>query len=74
MTVASEQCVIVGVIRTVRTVKGEVRERGFMEMSGRLTTDREPKVNGCSGSEIGEIRSETGCQNQIKRFKASQAV
>lgn len=66
MTVAREQCVIVGVTRTVTVVMagssdgldsevgGRVDER---VMSGRLTTDREPRVRGCSGSWIGAMRS-----------------
>lgn len=54
---AREQCVIVGVMRTVSTVRGEVGVRGLREMSGRLTTEREPRVRGCSGSEMGAMRS-----------------
>ncbi len=65
MTVAREQCVIVGVTRTVTVVMagreglesevgGRVEER---VMSGRLTTEREPRVRGCSGSWIGAMRS-----------------
>ena len=54
---ASEQCVMVGVMRTVTVVRGEVGVKGVMEMSGRLMTPREPKVRGCSGSEILEMRS-----------------
>lgn len=63
MTVAKEQWVIVGVIKTVRTVKGELGASGLISMSGRLTTEREPRVKGCSGSEMGAIRSGCGaCQ------------
>ena len=29
-------------------------------MSGKLTTDNEPSVKGCSGSEIGDMRSRKG--------------
>ena len=29
-------------------------------MSGRLTTERDPSVRGCSGSEMGEIKSTEG--------------
>lgn len=41
---------------------GEVEEeeggkRGVRWMSGRLTTEREPRVRGCSGSVIGAMRS-----------------
>lgn len=71
ITVASEQCVIVGVTSTVtvvicgcpllplgdREVGGRVGER---EMSGRLTTEREPRVRGCSGSWMGAMRSVRG--------------
>ncbi len=40
---------------------GEVGEaEGRMWMSGRLTTAREPRERGCSGSEIVEIRSVRG--------------
>ena len=61
MTVASEQCVMVGVIRT-STRERELRgERGLMWMSGRLMTDSEPRVRGCSGSDMVEIKSAT-CQ------------
>lgn len=61
MTVAREQCVIVGVMRTVKVVSGDAEpfsgKVGVRKMSGRLTTDKEPSVRGCSGSEIWEIRS-----------------
>jgi hypothetical protein len=58
MTVASEQCVIVGVISTRTVLMGECREvGGMMRISGRLTTAREPRERGCSGSEIVEMRS-----------------
>jgi hypothetical protein len=57
--VAREQWFTVGVSSTVRRFRGEdVPSRsGDMCMSGRLTTAREPSERGCSGSEIGDIRS-----------------
>jgi hypothetical protein len=62
ITVASEQWVMVGVIST-RTVlideRGEVG--GCMWISGRLTTAREPRESGCSGSEMDEMRSSMHC-------------
>lgn len=64
MTVASEQWVMVGVMRTVTVRRGEVRsgfeDRGAMWMSGRETTASEPRDRGCSGSEMVEIRSGWG--------------
>jgi hypothetical protein len=62
MTVASEQCVIVGVISTATWTivfgEGAPREgEGVMWMSGRLMTDNCPRETGCSGSDIVEIRS-----------------
>ncbi len=58
---AREQCVIVGVIRTVRVVRGDAApfsgKVGLRCMSGRLTTEREPSVRGCSGSVICAMRS-----------------
>ena len=67
---AREQCVIVGVTRTVTVVRAgrvvvvaveEGREDGgrvgVRVMSGRFTTEREPRVRGCSGSWIGAMRS-----------------
>ena len=61
ITVAREQCVIVGVMRTVSVVSGDDEPLsgnvGVREMSGRLTTESEPRVRGCSGSEILEMRS-----------------
>ena len=61
ITVAREQCVIVGVMRTVSVVSGDdgpcSGNVGVRKMSGRLTTESEPRVNGCSGSDMGEIRS-----------------
>ena len=67
MTVAREQCVIVGVTRTVTVVicgevdgKEEGGRVGVREMSGRLTTEREPRVSGCSGSWIWAMRSMRG--------------
>ena len=52
---------MVGVMRTVRVVSGDAApfsgKVGVRWISGRLTTEREPSVRGCSGSEIGEIRS-----------------
>lgn len=56
MTVASEQCVIVGVTSTVRVVRLVVGDV-VRWMSGRLTTDKEPRVRGCSGSAMGAMRS-----------------
>ena len=35
--------------------------RGERWMSGRLTTEREPRVRGCSGSVIGAMRSVERC-------------
>lgn len=35
-------------------------KRGVRWMSGRLTTEREPRVRGCSGSVIGAMRSGYG--------------
>lgn len=58
MTVAREQCVIVGVTRTVTVWRGEVGERRLIWMSGNDTTAREPRERGCSGSEMVEIRSD----------------
>ena len=61
ITVAREQCVIVGVMRTVSVVSGDDEpfsgNVGVREMSGRLTTESEPRVSGCSGSDMGEMRS-----------------
>lgn len=65
MTVAREQWVIVGVTRTVTVVMAgsedlESEEDGRVDvrvMSGRLTTEREPRVRGCSGSWIDAMRS-----------------
>lgn len=58
MTVASEQCVMVGVISTTTVLMFEWGdEGGRMWMSGRLTTAREPSDSGCSGSEMDDMRS-----------------
>ena len=61
ITVAREQCVIVGVMRTVSVVSGDDEpcsgNVGVRKISGRLTTESEPRVRGCSGSEMLEIRS-----------------
>ena len=60
IAVASEQWVMVGVISTRTLVKVLVLGRagdGLICMSGRLTTASEPRVRGCSGSEIVEMRS-----------------
>lgn len=61
MTVAREQWVMVGVTRTVSVVRGEADpfsgKVGDKCMSGRLTTERDPSVRGCSGSEMGAMRS-----------------
>ena len=61
ITVAREQWVMVGVIRTVSVVRGDAEpfsgKVGVRWISGRLTTERDPSVRGCSGSEIGEMRS-----------------
>lgn len=58
---AREQCVIVGVMRTVSVVSGDDEPLsgnvGAREISGRLTTESEPRVRGCSGSEMLEMRS-----------------
>ena len=58
---AREQCVIVGVMRTVSVVSGDDEPLsgnvGVKKISGRLTTESEPRVRGCSGSEMLEIRS-----------------
>jgi hypothetical protein len=59
MTVAREQCVIVGVTSTTTVLIDEWGEvGGCIWMSGRLTTASEPSERGCSGSEIDEMRSE----------------
>lgn len=58
MTVAREQCVTVGVISTTTVLmeeRGEVG--GWMWISGRFTTAREPRDSGCSGSEMDDIKS-----------------
>ena len=52
---ASEQCVIVGVISTKTVCRSRVR--GLIWMSGRFTTAREPRERGCSGSEMVDMRS-----------------
>jgi hypothetical protein len=57
MTVASEQCVIVGVSNTVTVVRPGEGAAGVSKMSESDTTAREPNVSGCSGSEIVEMRS-----------------
>ena len=61
ITVAREQCVIVGVMRTVSVVSGDDEpfsgKVGVRKISGRLTTESEPRVRGCSGSEMLEMRS-----------------
>lgn len=61
ITVAREQCVMVGVTRTVSVVSGDNEPLsgnvGVRKISGRLTTESEPRVKGCSGSEMGEMRS-----------------
>ncbi len=62
ITVAREQWVMVGVMSTVSVVRGDAapfsENVGVRWMSGRLTTESEPRDKGCSGSEICEIRSE----------------
>lgn len=69
MTVANEQCVIVGVISTT-TVLIEERgdEGGRIRMSGRFTTAREPSESGCSGSEMDEMRSTAGEKQMSARL------
>lgn len=60
IAVASEQCVMVGVISTSTRVKVSVLGRageGVIWMSGKLTTASDPRVRGCSGSEMVEMRS-----------------
>lgn len=58
MTVASEQWVMVGVMRTVHWVRWEDGGgRGRRVISGRLTTESEARVKGCSGSVMGAMRS-----------------
>ena len=61
MTVAREQCVIVGVMRTVSVVSGDDEplsgKVGVRKISGRLPPESEPSVKGCSGSEMFEMRS-----------------
>ena len=58
ITVAKEQCVIVGVISTTTVLTWDCGEDGcLMWMSGRFTTASDPKDKGCSGSEILEIKS-----------------
>ena len=48
-------------MRTVSVVRGDddpfSGKVGVRKISGRLTTESEPRVRGCSGSEMGEIRS-----------------
>ena len=48
-------------MRTVSVVSGDdeplSENVGVRKISGRLTTDNEPRVRGCSGSEMLEIRS-----------------
>ena len=52
---------MVGVMRTVSVVRGDASplsgKVGVKWISGRLTTESEPRVRGCSGSAIGEMRS-----------------
>lgn len=63
MTVARLQWVIVGVMRTVTVRRGESGEEGRvleMKISGRLTTAREARERGCSGSWMVEMRSVGG--------------
>lgn len=52
---------MVGVTRTVSVVSGDNEPLsgnvGVRKISGRLTTESEPRVKGCSGSEMGEMRS-----------------
>lgn len=52
---------MVGVMRTVSVVSGDDEPLsgnvGVREISGRLTTESEPRVRGCSGSEMLEMRS-----------------
>ena len=61
ITVAREQWVMVGVTRTVKVVRGDAAPLsgnvGERCISGRLTTEREPSVRGCSGSDMGAMRS-----------------
>ncbi len=59
MTVARLQWVMVGVISTRTVEMGEVEEEvgRVMWMSCSWTTEREPRERGCSGSEMGEMRS-----------------
>lgn len=72
MTVASEQCVIVGVISTSTVLMRALGdEGGLMWMSGRFTTAREPRESGCSGSEIVDMRSASGQQGTVAQAKPS---
>lgn len=50
---------MVGVMRTVTVIRpvGVRAGEGERKMSARLTTAREPRDSGCSGSEMVEIRS-----------------
>lgn len=58
ITVASEQWVMVGVISTTTVLMEENGDiGGWIWISGRFTTAREPRESGCSGSEIDEMRS-----------------
>lgn len=58
MTVARLQWVMVGVTSTSTVEMRELgRGGGVMWMSAKLTTAREPRERGCSGSEIVEMRS-----------------
>jgi len=60
MTVAREQCVTVGVssTRTRESAAGLVRSGGEIRWtSSSLTTPRDANERGCSGSDIGAIKS-----------------
>ena len=56
ITVARLQCVMVGVTITVTVLMPPARAR-LISMSGSDTTASEPRLSGCSGSEMVEMRS-----------------
>jgi hypothetical protein len=74
MTVASEQCVMVGVISTATWTMvlgdgGGLREgEGVMWMSGRFMTESCPRETGCSGSEMVDIRSVVSSVSRNRRY------
>ena len=72
ITVASEQCVIVGVTSTLTVeILDWGLEGGKIAISGRETTASDPKERGCSGSEIVLIRSKISCSSISSRSSRS---